>query len=133
MKNALEKLHETINYPDALPEGAKAFSFVVDDGDVKARLYDGKLILSRVISHDDEALQRLAAFAAGRLLREDAVLAWDERSETLILWQECPDNASAHELKSFMESFLASCDWWLERFSEINVPAPAFPDIVIRP
>lgn len=134
MKNAIRKLHEAIAYPDNVPsDGDSSFIFRVDGGSVQARLFDGKLILSRVIDRQENDLPRLAAYATGRLLKEEAVLAWDERSNAVILWQDCSESANSLELKNFFETFLNSCDWWLERAADMNAPIPTFPDIVIRP
>ena len=133
MKNALERLCEAIAYPESLPDGSTSFRLQVDGGDVLARLLGKRLVLSRVLDRDEEDLPRLAAFAAGRILKEEAVLAWDERASACILWQEMPDTADTPQLVRFLESFLASCDWWLTRAGELNAPPPVFPDIVIRP
>ena len=68
-----------------------------------------------------------------RILKEEAVLAWDERASVCILWQDVQDNAEGAELTRFFESFMDSCDWWLARAVEMNAPPAPFPDIVIRP
>jgi len=133
MKNALERLCEAIAYPEPMPEGATSFRLQVDGGDVLARLLGKRLILSRVLDRAEEDLPRLAAFAFGRILKEDAVLAWDERAAACILWQELSETADTQQLVHFLETFLASCDWWLARAGELNAPPPVFPDIVIRP
>ncbi len=133
MKNALERLCEAIAYPEPVPEGATFFRLQVDGGDVTARLVGPRLVLSRVIDREENDLSQLAIFAAGRILKEEAVLAWDERASVCILWQEVQESAEMAELTRFFESFMDSCDWWLARAGELNAPPPAFPDIVIRP
>ena len=92
-----------------------------------------RLVLSRVIDREDNDLSQLAIFAAGRILKEEAVLAWDERASVCILWQDVSDNADGAELTHFFEAFMDSCDWWLARAVELNAPPVHFPDIVIRP
>ena len=133
MKNALERLCEVIAYPEPVPEGATRFQLRVDGGDVTVRLVGRRLVLSRVIDREDNDLSQLAIFAAGRILKEEAVLAWDERASVCILWQDVSDNADGAELTRFFEAFMDSCDWWLARAVELNAPPVHFPDIVIRP
>ena len=133
MKNAIERLCDAIAYPDPVPESATAFSLRVDGGDIMARLIGRRLVLSRVIDRDEKDLPQLASYAAGRILKEEAVLAWDERLSACILWQELQDNADAAQLTHFFEEFTHSCDWWVARAGELNAPPVVFPDIVIRP
>ena len=133
MKNALENLCEAIGYPDPLPAGAESFQLRVDGVAVAARLMNGRLVLSREITRVEADLPKLASYAAGRLLREEAVLAWDENAEACILWQECPANASSSQLLRFFETFLASCDWWLARVADLAVEPVATPAMVIIP
>ena len=133
MKNALEILCEAIAYPDAVPPDAAQFRLQVDDAGVLARLLGNRLVLSCVIDREERDLPRLAAYAAGRMLGEEAVLAWDERASACILWQEIPDSADAAELVRFFEVFMDSCDWWQARARELNAPPPPHPDVVIRP
>ena len=133
MKNALERLCEVIAYPEPVPDGATRFQLRVDGGDVTARMIGRRLVLSRVIDREENDLSQLAIFATGRILKEEAVLAWDERASVCILWQDVLDNAEGEELTRFFEAFMDSCDWWLARVEELNVPPPKFPDIVIRP
>lgn len=133
MKNALENLCEAIGYPDPLPAGAEAFQLRVDGGVVNARLLDGRLVLSREISRAEADLPKLAAYAAGRLLKEEAVLSWDEVAKACFLWQECPANASSTQLLHFFEIFLAACDWWLARVADLTVEPVAVPAMVILP
>ena len=133
MKNAIERLCDAIAYPDPVPEGSTAFNLRVDGGDIMARILGKRLILSRVIDRDEKDLPKLAAYAAGRILKEDAVLAWDERLSACIIWPELQESADAMQLTRFFEEFTHSCDWWVARTGELNAPPVVFPDIVIRP
>ena len=133
MKNALERLCEAIAYPEPMPDGATSFTMMVDGADVLLRLLGKRLVISRVIDRDENDLPQLAAFAAGRLLKEETVLAWDERLSACVLWQELPENADDAQLVRFFEDFMNSSDWWVERAGELNAPPAVFPDIVIRP
>lgn len=133
MPNALENLCKAIAYPDPVPEGAAAFQLRVDGGRVAARLMGSRLVLSRGITRAEDDLPKLAGYAAGRLLKEEAVLAWDETAAECILWQECPANASGAQLVRFFENFMTSCDWWLARVADMQAPPVLSPELVIMP
>ena len=133
MKNAVNRLCEAIAYPDAVPEAPASFILEVDGADVTARILGHRLVLSKVIDRNESDLPRLASFAPGRMLAEEAILAWDERAATCILWQAVPENADPATLVDFFEKFMDSCDWWTARAVELNAPPVVFPDIMIRP
>lgn len=131
--NVLGRLALAISYPQAVPADTVDFTFKVDDGDVRALDFEKRLVLMREISREEEDLPRLASYSAGRMLREDAILYWDERAGAAILTQEIPASAEAHELKVFFETFADSCDWWLARTEAKSVNTASFPEMVIRP
>ena len=133
VKSAVNRLCEAIGYPDPVPEGAASFQLEVDNAEVMARILGKRLVLSKVIDRNEADLPRLASFAPGRMLVEDAVLAWDERAAACVLWQELPDDADASHLVGFFENFMSSSDWWMARATELGAPTPVFPDIMIRP
>lgn len=140
MESAVERLAKAIGYPDQVPAGATAFAFAVDDAEIAARESGGRLLLERRLwepSGDDESAARipglLARYAAGRVLREEATLAWDPDRDAAILWQDIPSSAPSERLCRFFEVFAASCDWWAERLQEALTPEPVFPEMVIRP
>ena len=105
----------------------------VDGEDIQARLLGKRLVLSHVLSKDEKDLLPLAAYAAGRILKEEAILAWDENQGACIIWQDIQDSANAAQLTAFFEAFMNSCDWWSARAKELNAPPASFPDVVIRP
>lgn len=129
----IKRLATAINYPEQVPERATVFVFRVDGGNIIAEIVGRRLVVKRVLEIDDEDLPRFAEYAAGRLLREEAVFAWDERAEQLILWQELPMQARPAEIVTAFEDFVDSCDWWLQRANERQMPPTVFPDILIRP
>lgn len=138
MNTSIEKLAAAIEYPDAVPYGAVEYVFSVDGAEVQAREEGGRLRLRRDLWHEGEGsdvdlVPRLAALASGRILREEATLAWDESTKTLFLWQEVPTAFSATMLRRFFEVFTSSCDWWLERVREESNPPPVFPEMMIIP
>lgn len=127
------KLAKVIGYPEAVPDGATIFIFNVDGGECIAEMIGSRLILKRKLDIEDEDLPRFAEFAAGRMLREEAVFSWDDHDECAILWQEIPSNADANSMELAFADFADSCDWWLQRVGEIHAPPSVFPDIMIRP
>ena len=133
MPNALENLCEAIAYPDPLPDGATSYRLLVDGGEVVARLLGNRLVLSRELSRLEEHLPKLASYAAGRLLKEETVLAWDEQAGACIIWQDCAVGASSVQLLRFFKNFLASCDWWLARVTEFTEEHVSPPAMVILP
>ena len=138
-ENAIERLAAAIGYPEPVPAGAERYVFGVDDAEVTASISDGRLTLSRVLWTEPEGEaessvpRRAAELAAGRVFREDAVLAWDEATKTLGLSQDVPASLSSDWLLKFFEVFTASCDWWLERIREESEPKPVFPEMMIVP
>ena len=132
MQNAIERLAQAIGYPETIPEGAVSFEFRVDDVPIVARMQGGALQLRWAFPPDLE-LGKLVGFAAGRLLREEAVLAWDPASERAILWQGAPKGADDRALVRTFQAFLNSRDWWDERVRELTAPKTKLADLVIRP
>lgn len=129
----IHKLANAIGYPEEVSSGVVAFTFRVDDGAYIAEIIGSRLVMKRVLDIAEEDLLRLIEFVAGRLLREEAVLAWDDRLEQAFLWQEMPINGSTVEIQNAFETFVESCEWWFARVAEMRVPPTVFPDIMIRP
>ena len=131
MKSAIERLIEAIGYPERAPDGASSFTLQVDGADVLAEERSGRLRLSLALSDDESLLPKFAAYAAGRMLREEATLTVGERTAgskpstpqpsngpTLFLWQDVPAAANDHALARLFETFMDSCDWWRARVEE---------------
>ncbi len=134
MPSPIEHLLTAIGYPSKASDGALSFTLLVDDGEVLVRREGGRLFLTRALTGDPAALPRLASFAPGRMLREEAVLAADPTADGVVfLWQDAPETADARALQRFFETFCDSCDWWLDRIREQNEPAPEIPPMMIRP
>ena len=131
--NVLGTLASAIDYPLGVPADAVEFVFKVDDGDVIAQDLERRLVLSREMSREEDDFPRLASYSAGRILREDAILYWDERRGAVMLAQEISASAAPHELKRFFETFADSCDWWLARTAAEPIKTVSFPEMVIRP
>ena len=130
----LEAFLTSVKYPERAPRGASAFTLRVDGMAVRAEERDGGIVLSYSLADDDAHLPVLARYAAGRMLREDATLAWDNGA---FLWQEVPAGANSAEMVRDFERFMDSCDWWRERVDALrgdNAAVDAAPEsMVIRP
>ena len=132
-ETAIRSLATAIGYPEEVNTASESFVFSVDGGRVEASVERGRLVLVRELaSSGDIDLAQFAGYAAGRVLREEAVLAYDPTDDRLILWQDMPADADAGLLRRFFEVFAASCDWWLARVDGAS-PAASVPEMTIRP
>ncbi len=127
------RLAEAIAYPTGKPWEYESFCFQVDDVAVQVVVLAHRLVLRCTLACSEEYLPVFAQYAAGRMLREDAVLAWDPRTSELFLWQEIPEIADAGTMRQCFETFVDACEWWLARVAELGTPETVFPDIMIRP
>ena len=127
------RLASAIGYPQVVPADSVEFAFSVDGGEVHATDLGRRLLLTRAISREEDAFVRLATYCAGRILKEEASLYWDERRGEMMLAQEISATAVPHEMKAFFEKFADSCDWWLARTAAEPVKTTSFPEMVIRP
>lgn len=133
--NARERLLKAIDYPEANLSDARSFTMMVDGGEMRLSEQDGRLMLMKVLRRPDGAavdLSALAGYAAGRMLKEDAVLAWDPAEESPILWQDVSSAASDVVLRRFFEVFATSCEWWTARLGEAQA-ADRIPEMMILP
>ena len=115
------------------------FTMRVDGMEILAEEVGEKIVLSYVLTDDESLLPMLAAYAAGRMLREDAVLAYGEigGGRSAFLWQDAPSDADARAMLRLFETFMDSCDWWRDRVSALRVGNMEVPEadraMVIRP
>ena len=134
MPTPVERFLAAVGYPEKAPDGATSFPLLVDGGEVLVRAEAGRLVLSRTLACDEGDLPRLASFAPGRMLREEAILSAEPTpGGAALLWRELPADASAGAMQLAFESFCDSCDWWLERIDEFSAPEPEIPPLMIRP
>jgi hypothetical protein len=131
--NSISSLAMAVGYPEKVPDGTDVFMFRVDGREVAAQIQGSRLVLKSYLEIPFEELKVFASYAAGRMLREEAVLAWDDRAERAFLWREIPEKADAAAMMAAFEEFADSCDWWVQRAAEIDAPKSVFPDIMIRP
>lgn len=136
MATALERFVQVLGYPGGVPAGARTFTLVVDGGEIEAEERDGRLILTKALRAAEAGerpdLAALAGYAAGRMLKEEAVLAWDAVRETPVLWQDVAAGADAAQFRRFFEVFTASCDWWEARVREVR-DHQRVPEMMIVP
>lgn len=133
---AISRLAEGIGYPQSVPVGTVDFVFVVDGHAVRAETADGRLTVSCALTGEEQGdcpPMRLAEYAAGRMLKEDAVLSWDAARGGLFLWQACDASWNERRLRSFFTDFLNSLDWWLERAGEQGGEPIRPGEMIIRP
>lgn len=130
-KTAVVRFAEAIGYPDKIPDGSLFGIIRVDGVEIDVEETDGRIVLAYTLTDDESLLPMLAQYAAGRMLREDATLAFglvplvgesgrqarehSSQQPSVILWQDAPSGAGAGELRRLFESFMDSCDWWRER------------------
>lgn len=134
-KTAIERFAGAIGYPDEVPDGALDFVFRVDGWAIHASESLGRIVISHKLSDDDETLPALASFAAGRMLREDAVLAFGELAgeRCAFLWQDAPATSDEGTLARIFETFMDSCDWWRARVESARIESSEIPPMMIRP
>ena len=129
------RLARAIGYPDAVAADVARAALLVDGAEVVASEEGGRAILQATVAAgpSDEILAALAGFAAGRILREEAVLAYEPKADAALLWQAAPQGTDALALRAFFRTFTASWDWWRARAAELESPKPSFPEVMIRP
>ena len=131
--NSIASLAIAVGYPEKVADGVEVFTFRVDGEEIVVQSMASRLVLKRYLDIPFDDLKVFASYAAGRMLREEAVLAWDDRGERAFLWREIPENSDASAKRAAFEEFVDSCDWWVQRVAEIDAPKSVFPDIMIRP
>ena len=135
-ERATVRLANAIGYPDPLPGDPSRAVLVVDGEEIVAEESGGRLLLRATLApfgDDPGRAATLAGYAAGRILREEATLAYDPQEDSLILWQAASANLPRLALRDFFQQFTASWDWWRARVAEFDAPKPSFPEVVIRP
>ena len=136
----LERFLRSVGYPDRASDGSQPFTMRVDGMEIVAEESDGRIVLSFALTGDPAAVPRLASYAVGRMLREDAVLAYGAtgpqaaKKPQAFLWQDAPADAAEYALVRLFESFADACDWWRARLDERgNVNGGEISEAVIRP
>ena len=131
-RNAADRLLVVIGYPERIPNTDAPFTLRVDGREVLVEMSAGRIVLSVALTEDESMIPALAAYAAGRMLREEATLAYGKGN--VFLWQDAPADADDRALVRLFESFSDSCDWWLARVEERGKgEAVEISESVIRP
>ena len=135
VKTAVEKLVAAIGYPERISGGGGFSVLRVDGMEISAEESDRRIRLSYVLTDDEALLPTLAAYAAGRMLKEEAALSYGDGRA--FLWQDGPADADAHAMLRLFETFMDSCDWWRDRVDALRggeqVSAPQSEEMMIRP
>jgi len=130
-RNAADRLLSAIGYPERIPTH-EPFTLRVDGKEIFVEESAGRIVLSVVLTEDESMIPALAAYAAGRMLREEATLAYGNGN--VFLWQDAPADADDRTLVRLFESFTDSCDWWRARVDEREKgDAVEISEAVIRP
>ena len=138
-KASVDRLLAAIGYPERVPGGGAFSRILVDGMEVFVEESEGRVILSHVLSGDESMLPTLAAYASGRMLKEDAALAYGEpvpgESSAAFLWQSAPAGSDSRALVRLFETFMNSCDWWRERVAALRGGEESSPPetMMIRP
>lgn len=107
----MTKFLTAIGYPLDEIGTEEPVTLLVDDMRVQVRDERGGLILRYVLGKGSLLdVAQIAGFAAGRMLKEEAVLAYDRAADEVILWQKLPANEAL--MKTGFELFMSSCEWW---------------------
>ena len=131
-RNAADRLLAAIGYPERIPNTDAPFTLRVDGREVLVEMSAGRIVLSVALTEDESMIPALAAYAAGRMLREEATLAYAKGN--VFLWQDAPVDADDRTLLRLFESFTDSCDWWCARVEERGKgDAVEISESVIRP
>ena len=131
-RNAADRLLVAIGYPERIPNTDVPFTLRVDGKEVFVEQSAGRIVLSVVLTEDESMIPTLAAYAAGRMLREEATLAYGKGN--VFLWQDASADADDRALVRLFESFTDSCDWWRARVEERGKSdAVEISEAVIRP
>lgn len=144
VEGLIARLAKAIGYPQEVPAEAESFDFLVD-GEVinvscsaagvralPSATEGALLVFQTVLTEDEEVAGRLTMYAAGRLMKETAVLAWDPEKRAAILWERVKRSGEGEERRAF-ESFCESADWWRERVKEEGREVRGAPAMMIRP
>jgi len=156
--HASERLLAAIAYPERMPVADGPFTLRVDGKEIFVEESAGRLILSHVLTDDGSMVPTLAAYAVGRMLREEATLAFGSLEVSkfrslegtaskplnlqtsklpgshIFLWQDASADANDRMLVKLFETFADSCDWWRARVDERgNVGELEISEAVIRP
>ena len=134
-RSDIGRLLSAIAYPVRAPAGAVSFTILADGMEISVLGAGGSMRLTCNLTDNAEMLPRLAGYAAGRIMRENAVLAFDRKSGSAFLWTEFDGSADMSTLRRSFEEFADSCEWWRSRMDAQGgaADAPAFPEMMIRP
>ena len=139
----LEFFLKSVGYPERIPAGSVSFTMRVDGMEVLAEESAGQIVLSYALTDEEPLITSLATYAAGRILKEDAALAYGRRASAggegpcAFIWQAVPDDVGGHGFVRLFETFMDSCDWWRARVDALRGGASDGPSVpatmMIRP
>ena len=114
-----EKFMRIVRYPEAEASPDGRTMLVFDGQPVLFQEERGVLTLRMELPSlpDDadkrhEMLLNLTSYAMGRSLKDDAILSYDTKGKTLLLWQTLKGIMDDETLVSSVETFLVAGEWW---------------------
>ena len=114
-----EKFMRIVRYPEAEASPDGRTMLVFDGQPVLFQEERGVLTLRMELPSlpDDadkrhEMLLNLTSYAMGRSLKDDAILSYDTKGKTLLLWQTLKGIMDDETLVSSVETFLTAGEWW---------------------
>lgn len=114
MNSSIERFVKTIGYPiEEIERTEGPVSLLVDEMTIRVDIAKVGMVMRYVLGRTDEVNAALIlGYAAGRILKEDAVVAYDPENDEIFLWSKIAANASEAKMTKVFEEFMTSCEWW---------------------
>ncbi|MBP5671512.1 MAG: type III secretion system chaperone [Victivallales bacterium] len=129
-----EKFMRIVRYPEAEASPDGRTMLVFDGQPVLFHEERGALTLQMELpplpdeaDKRHETLLNLMSYAMGRSMKDDAILSYDTKNKTLLLWQTLKGVISDETLVSTVETFLATGEWWRQRLQAKQMTASSQP------
>lgn len=135
MNAAIERFVKAIGYPiDEIERTEGPISLLVDEMTIKVIEDRGDLILRFSLGSIEEVnAADILGFAAGRVLKEAAVAAFDPALGEVFLWQKLAAKSSENAAVDAFERFMTSCEWWKAAIgAELSKPKERVADEFMR-
>lgn len=114
MNSSIERFVKTIGYPiEEIERTEGPVSLLVDEMTIRVDMAKVGIVMRYALGRTDEVNAAIIlGYAAGRILKEEAVIAYDPESEEIFIWSKIAANASDAKMTKVFEEFMTSCEWW---------------------